>query len=245
MHRYKLLTFYYLLVTRRQPYVKINSVKRNIWISLFILPFIALLGVQPARSAPAAQAAAQATIAPSIFIQSPREGQALQGIEIIEGKIRGEGFISGKISFSYSDSQDPTWFYIADIEPVAADSSQVSFKVNWDTSQITDGDYNLRVVAEYQNASAIFELIPKLRIRNYSPVETSTPAPIVDDESPEVTPSPTAEPVLKNTSTALPLNPVVIKSDGLSRALLGSGIFVALLFIAGGLYWFIKHRPDN
>lgn len=223
------------------PYVKINSVKRIAWISLLIFPFIVLLGVQPARSAPAAQA----TIAPSIFIQSPREGQALQGIEIIEGKIRGEGFIGGKISFSYSDSQDPTWFYIADIEPVAADSSQVSFKVNWDTSQITDGDYDLRVVAEYQNAVAIFELIPKLRIRNYSPVETSTPAPVVNDESPEVTPSHTAEPVLKNTPTALPLNPVVIKSDGLSRALLGSGIFVALIFIAGGLYWFIKHRPDN
>ena len=215
--------------------------KRIAWIFLFILPFIALPGVQPVLSAPAAQA----TIAPSIFIQSPREGQALQGIEIIEGKIRGEGFIRGKISFSYSDSQDPTWFYIADIEPEDADSSQVSFKVNWDTTQITDGNYNLRVVAEYQNAAAIFDLISNLRIRNYSPVETSTSAPNEGNGSPEVTPSPTAEPVLEATPTALPLNPVVIKSDGLSRALLGSGIFVATLFLAGGLYWFIKHRPDN
>lgn len=215
--------------------------KRIVWISLLILPFIVLLSVQPARSAPSAQA----TIAPSIFIQSPREGQALQGIEIIEGKIRGEGFIGGKISFSYSGSQSPTWFYIADIETEAADSSQLSFTVNWDTSQITDGDYNMRVVAEFTHAATIFELIPNLRIRNHSPVETSTPAPVLEDGSTEVTPSPTAEPVQENTATALPLNPVVIKSDGLSRTLLGSGIFVALVFLAGGIYWFIKNQSDK
>ena len=202
-------------------------------------------GVKPAQSAPPAQA----TIAPSIFIQSPREGQALQGIVTIEGKIRGEGFKEGKISFSYVESKDPTWFFIADIDPETSDSSQASFVVNWDTSQITDGDYNLRLVAEYWNAAAIFELIPNLRIRNHSPVETSTPVPIVVNGTLEISPTLSAERItdysLENTPPALPLNPVVIKSDGLFRTLIGSGIFVALAFFAGGLYWFVRYRSDK
>jgi hypothetical protein len=215
---------------------------RNVtWISLLVIPLIVLSGVQHAQSAPAAQA----TIAPSIFIQSPRGGQALQGIEIIEGKIRGEGFNGGKISFSYTDTQDPTWFFIADIEPETTDSSQSSFIINWDTSQITDGNYNLRVVAEYQNTVTIFELIPNLRIRNQSPVETSTPVPVVDNGSAEISQTPTIESLQESTPTAQVLNPVVIKSDGLSRTLIGSGIFVALAFVAGGLYWYIKYRSEN
>ena len=169
----------------------------------------------------------------------------MQGIELIEGKIRGEGFQGGKISFSYSNIQDPTWFFIADIEPDTMESSQSSFVVNWDTSQITDGDYNLRVVAEYQNTATIFELIPNLRIRNHSPVETSTPVPVIENGSPEISPTSTIELFLENTPTALALNPVVIKSDGLSRTLIGSGIFVVLAFFTGGLYWLIKYRSDN
>ena len=215
--------------------------RKIIWISLFILPLLLLFAVQPVHSAPQIQA----TIASSIFIQSPRGGQALQGIEIIEGKIRGEGFIGGKISFSYANTQDPTWFYIADIKPETADSSQSSFIVNWDTSKITDGNYNLRVVAEYQNTVTIFELIANLRIRNQSPVETSTPVPVVDNGSTEISQTPTIESLQESTPTAQVLNPVVIKSDGLSRTLIGSSIFVALVFFVGGLYWYIKYRSEN
>ncbi len=215
------------------------------WISLFIIVLFILSGVKNAQSAPPAQA----TIAPSILIQSPRQGLPLQGIVTIEGKIRGEGFSGGKISFSYSGSKDPTWFFIADIVPESSDSSQANFIVNWDTTQITDGDYDVRVVAEYQNAGAIFELIPNLRIRNYSPVETSTPVTAAENgspgQSPTTSPETSTEDILVNTPSALPVNPVVIKSDGFARALLGSGIFVALVFLTGGIYWFIKYRPDK
>ena len=136
-------------------------------------------------------AGVQSTTAPSIFIQNPREGQALQGIEIIEGKIRGEGFTSGKISFGYGVEEDKTWFFIADIKPGAEESSQSPFKVEWDTTQITDGNYDIRVVAEYEEKATIFELIPNLRIRNHSPVETSTPAPVDSQAEVEITLMPT------------------------------------------------------
>ena len=211
-------------------------------IFIFTFSLIALIGVHSTLSASGVFAAAQATTAPSIFIQNPRGGQALQGIEIIEGKIRGEGFTSGKISFSYPAEEDKTWFYIADIKPGTEESSQTSYKVEWDTTQITDGNYNIRVVAEYKGKATIFELIPNLRIRNHSPVETSTPAPVDSQVEVEVPLMPTRGSVSQNTPTPLPGNPAVLDSIDLYQALIFSGILVTSLFLIGGIYVRIRNR---
>ena len=211
--------------------------KRSTWIILFILPFL-LLNARPVLSAPPAQG----TIAPSIFIQSPREGIALQGVELLDGRIRGDGFIQGKVAFSYSGAADPTWFFIADILPGADGGAQTSFQVEWDTTQITDGNYDLRVVAEYQDGAAIYELIPNLRIRNHTPVETATPAPVSEDSPPEQVPTLIAEPTRANTPTPLPANPAQVQTGDLYQVLRFSGIAVVVLFIVGGIYWQIKNK---
>jgi hypothetical protein len=191
-------------------------------------------------------AAAQETIPPSILMISPREGQALLGVEIIEGKIRGDGFRSGAVRFSYAggSSRDRTWFYIADIEPEVQDSAQTSFRIEWDTTQLTDGNYDVRIVAEYEGGSAIFELIPGLRVRNYSPVETPTPAPIQEGITQEATlpASSTSQP--RSTPTPLPPNPAVVASGQLYSTLRISAIAVAGLFFLGMIYWYFKQRMD-
>ena len=185
--------------------------------------------------------AAQApTISPSIFIQSPREGQALQGIVTIEGKIRGEGFTSGKLSFSYAADGPETWFFIADILPGAEESSQTSVKVEWDTTQITDGNYHLRLVAEYDGRATIFELIPNLRVRNHSPVETSTPAPTDSQENADLAVTPTRRSAPQETPTPLPENPAVLKSDDLYRVLSITGILILGAFLIGSIYLRVK-----
>jgi hypothetical protein len=186
----------------------------------------------------------QATIDKSIFIQSPREGQALQGVELIEGKIRGEGFQSGTIHFSYAGSseQTRTWFFITEIDGEIEDSSQAEFQVEWDTTQITDGDYDLRVVAEYSGGAAIFELVRNLRIRNYSPVETGTPGP---DGSGTIESQPqpsTNTPEPEVTSTPIPANPVELGTADLQRVLLISGVVVAGFFFVGMIYWYLTNR---
>jgi hypothetical protein len=186
----------------------------------------------------------QATIAKSIFIQSPRESQALQGVILIEGKLRGEGVLSGTIHFSYSDSpaEEITWFFIADILGENQESSQTAFEVEWDTTQITDGNYDLRVVAEYEGGAAIFELVPGLRIRNHTPVETAqlgSPAEISGEEPP-LPPSFTPEPA--RTPTPLPPNPVEVQSGDFQQVLMGTGIAVAGIFVIGIIYWIISSR---
>jgi hypothetical protein len=214
-------------------------VKRLVWLSLIFIPLLVMSvfhQVQPA----AAQAP---TISPGIFIQSPREGQALQGIEIIEGKIRGQGFTSGKLSFSYAADGAETWFFIADIMPGAEESSQTSVKVEWDTTQITDGNYHLRLVAEYDGRATIFELIPNLRVRNHSPVETSTPAPAgtqEDVDHTDYTATPTRRSAPQKTPTPLPENPVVLESNDLYRVLIITGILVMGAFLVGAIYLRVK-----
>ncbi len=186
-------------------------------------------------------AAAQApTISPSIFILSPREGQALQGIETIEGKIRGEGFISGKLSFRYAADGPETWFFIADILPGAEEGSQTSVKVEWDTTQITDGNYHLRLVAEYDGRATIFELIPNLRVRNHSPVETSTPAPVDTQENADHAATLTPRSAPQKTPTPLPENPAVLESDDLYRVLSITGILILGAFLIGAIYLRVK-----
>ena len=224
-------------------YAILNFVRKTTWPILGLLPLLVLICLRapgPALAGPNPQA----TIVKSIFIQSPREGQALQGVEILEGKIRGEGLLKGTIHFSYSDSpaQERTWFFIGDIEGENQDSSQTAFLVEWDTTQITDGDYDLRVVAEYSGGAAIFELIPNLRVRNHSPVETATPAPLAGGngvESP-LPPSATLEP--GKTPTPLPPNPAEVRAGDLRRVVLISGIAVAGTFFVGIIYWYLSSR---
>ena len=182
------------------------------------------------------------TSSPSIFIQNPREGQPLQGIELIEGKIRGEGLTSGKLSFSYVGESPETWFFIADIIPGLEESSQTAFAVEWDTTQITDGNYHLRVIADYEGRATIFELIPNLRIRNNTAVETSTPIPEEILNAELSTPIPTTRIYPIKTPTPLPENPAVLESEVLYRILLISGILVLALFTSGGIYLRIKNR---
>lgn len=210
--------------------------KRQAWFSLVFVPLLVMSVFHQAQPA-AAQAP---TISPSIFILSPREGQALQGIETIEGKIRGEGFISGKLSFSYAADDTETWFFIADIMPGAEEGSQTSVKVEWDTTQITDGNYHLRLVAEYDGSATIFELIPNLRVRNYSPVETSTPAPAGTQENTDNAATPTRMSASQIIPTPLPDNPAELESNDLYRVLSITGILVFGAFLIGAIYLRVK-----
>jgi len=225
-------------LTINPPRATLKVVKRLVWLSLIFIPILGLNGFHQVQLA-AAQAP---TIAPSIFIQNPREGQALQGIEIIEGKIRGDGFSAGKLAFSYAMEGADTWFFIEDIFPTGEESSQTSFKVEWDTTQITDGNYHLRLVAEYEGKATIFELIQNLRVRNLSPIETATIAPVGNQDEMDQTATPTRKPVLQNTPTPLPENPVVVETNQLYRALFITGILVIGVFLIALIYIRVRNR---
>ena len=112
----------------------------------------------------------------------------LQGVVTIRGSSNETGFLSAEVDFTYAGDTTGTWFLIAtDSQPV--DSSTLA---TWDTTTITDGDYNLRLRVILSDGTHLDVIIPNLRVRNYTPIETPTPAPTA--VQPTLTPTITLTP---------------------------------------------------
>ena len=192
---------------------------------------------------PATELDATQVITPTISIQYPTSGQALQGSIAISGSSMVENFSSAELLFAYEVDPSDTWFLIQSYNrPISSGTLAL-----WDTTTITDGTYRLRLAVWLTDGSMIEQTISSLRVRNYTPIETDTPTPLA---SPSLTPlpgqaaetpipsvTPTAPATLiAPTSTPLPTNPAIVTSaDYLSN--LTRGALIALVaFIMIGLY---------
>ncbi len=172
-----------------------------------------------------------ATPTPSAWAEliAPGDGEALQGVVAVIGEAKGGGLQSVELSFAYPTDDTGTWFFLADIDPAEA----AEFQVEWDTTTITDGVYDLRLRAAYANGETLTKFATGVRVRNYTPVETETP-------SPTETPLPTGpgdsavETVLP--STPLPPNPVAVEKGDIFNALWIGLATIGGLFALLGIY---------
>jgi hypothetical protein len=171
-----------------------------------------------------------------VSIRSPQVGEALQGQVTITGTSDVAGFVSAEVSFSYTNDPTGTWFLIAArSQPVAQGTLAV-----WDTTTITDGLYTLRLRVTLGDDSHVDATIPDLRVRNYTPVETSTPTVVPVQATPIPNDTATATPF--PTPTALPPNPAALSQSGI-YASLGYGVVGALLFfLIIGLFAWARRR---
>lgn len=186
------------------------------------------------------------TITPTpvqVSLISPIDGQAVQGKVIIQGNTAVEGFKSAELSFAYSDTPLLTWFLIHTSEQPVTNG----ILAEWDTSTITDGLYDLQLKVLLENGDVITTNVKKLRVRNYTPIETDTPTPITptatqvpgDTPVPSATATPTETPV-PPTPTALALNPAEVTRADIFLSL-GKGALVSLgIFALIGVYISIK-----
>ncbi|MGE5224376.1 MAG: hypothetical protein ACM3PY_18210 [Omnitrophica WOR_2 bacterium] len=184
--------------------------------------------------------AKQATPSP-VSILSPQPGQALQGNVAIIANTAVPDFQSAELSFAYKDNPTKTWFFITQSnQPVTA--GQLA---EWDTSALTDGDYTLRLVVTKKDGSQLVAAVSGLRVRNYTPVETNTPAPPAPAVTPvagsmpepvataTLLPSPSLAPV---TPTPLPPNPAQVNSSDMILSILQGVLVVVAVFSVAGLY---------
>ncbi|RME08493.1 MAG: hypothetical protein D6803_01095 [Anaerolineae bacterium] len=169
---------------------------------------------------------------PPAEILSPLAGEAVQGRTPILGTVRGDQLDAWELSFGYAQDETGTWFLIdRDESPVEA--ARLS---EWDTSQITDGLYNLRLVVYLNDGSQFETIVPDIRVRNYTPIETSTPT-----ITPTVLISPTPTPIPPTattipTPTPLPPNPAEITPHEFNNSLLRGALTSLGLFLLMGLY---------
>jgi len=170
-------------------------------------------------------------------ISAPLAGEALQGSMSITGTTAIEGFKAWILSFSYVDDTSGTWFLIDEgTTPVEDDAI-----AQWNTAKITDGSYNLRLIIDLDGGETIVFIVPNLRIRNYSLIETSTPTitPTIDPASSSATPTSTSTPI-PPTPTLLPTNSIEISSTDFNNSLSRGGLSVLVLFLIIGLYASIR-----
>lgn len=165
-------------------------------------------------------------------LTSPLPGQALQGVVSIQGTSTVDGFLSAQIEFRYEDEPSQTWFLIQDNVPAIENDVLAS----WDTTTITDGTYRVRLKILKTDGSMILVEAAGVRVRNYSAIETSTPA-LLDNETVVPTVTPTVTPVIvQSTPTPQPPNPVSVTATELtSSAVIGLAI-MAGLFLLFALY---------
>jgi len=159
-------------------------------------------------------------------LDTPRPGDALQGVVTITGSTDLENFRSAEVAFRYESDPENTWFLIQQSSQPVSNGPLAQ----WDTTTIADGSYRLRLQVLRSDGSLVETQVSGLRVRNYSPVETATPGFDPAAESPGVTPSPTAT-LLPPTPTPFPPNPAQVTPEGLAFGLLQGGILGVALFL--------------
>ena len=178
----------------------------------------------------------QTTPAPAI--DRPLPGEAVQGVVLIQGSSTVEGSASAQLEFRYEDGPEETWFLIQDQIPAIEGGTLAS----WDTTTITDGNYRIRLRILKQDGNFVVVEVAGVRVRNYTAVETSTPA-MLPETTLQPTPTPTATPVvMRSTPTPMPPNSIAVTAFELrSSVLTGLGV-VAALFLVLVIYRAVRRR---
>jgi hypothetical protein len=180
----------------------------------FVLPIILLSPLTP--------------FLPTVEVTAPKEGQAVQGSVTISGSVSGDDFMSGDISYGYDSDGNSTWFFISTVsQPVANGVLAV-----WDTSTISDGNYQLKITAKYKNGDTKEVIIQHLLVRNYTAIQsTDTEPPEVSEKENVVVSTVTETPVFS--ATPFPTNSGSLKVSQIQDSLQWGGILgiVCLLFI--------------
>jgi hypothetical protein len=183
-------------------------------------------------------------------ILAPQSGDAIRGIVPIQGNTDVEGFISWEISFGYEDDSTGTWFLIDESTLAITDD----LLTDWDTTTITDGNYNLRLTVFLVEGRRTHYTLRGIRIRNYSSIETITPDPTLTHTPQLATSDPSKTPTyiiqitdtpLPQTPTPMPTNPLVLTSEGFSNYLLRGVAGTFAFFITMGLYITVRKAFGN
>lgn len=173
---------------------------------------------------------------PTVQITDPGGGAALQGLVTISGSSQASGFQSAEVDFAYQNDPTSTWFVIAQ----SAAPANAGVLAQWDTTTISDGIYRLRLRVVLSDGQVLEDIVAGVRVRNYTPIETSTPdlssGGVTGTEQPQSTA--TATPpgdfiVTPIAAEALPTNPAEITARDLRRS-----VFAGALAAAGAVILF-------
>jgi hypothetical protein len=184
-------------------------------------------------------------------ISSPVSGQVVQGAAVIRGNTNLDGFLSYEVDFAYAADPNETLFLIQESTlPI-----QEGVLAVWNTSAITDGDYDLHLLIDRNGGDQVEIQVTDLRVRNYTPIDTETPTPTlphvtlaVDVPTLTTTPQGTSTPMttsLPPTPTSLPVNPAEVTTSQVFLTLsMGVAITVGIFTLLGA-YVYLRTALHN
>lgn len=203
-----------------------STIAMKRFISCSLCLYMILLGTIPVS--------AQAEF--DVIIQSPTAGQAVQGLVAVTGNTDTFDFLSYDLAFSSDSDPTQTWFTIQQSEQAV----RYDILGEWDTTTLTDGSYSLRLTVALEDRESVTVVVPGIRVRNYTPIETNTPAATATlDPGATATPSPTLAPP---TPTPLPPNPAVVTPKQVRSSFICGGISGLVGLCLLGFYVFSKYR---
>ena len=136
-------------------------------------------------------------------IADPQPGQALRGVVLIRGTAQQPAFDHYEVSFSYEPNPTADWFAI---EAAGGSPVQNGQLASWDTTQIADGAYQLRLRVFSSDGAAPLEFVTAgLAVANSVPLpaaSATSPATAVAAVPITEVPSPTTTPAVAS-STAV------------------------------------------
>ena len=137
-------------------------------------------------------------------ISDPQPGQALRGVVLIRGTAQQPAFDHYEVSFSYEPNPTADWFAI---EAAGSSPVQNGQLASWDTTQIADGAYQLRLRVFSSDGGAPLEFVTAgLAVANSVPLpaaSATSPATAVATVPNTEAPAPTTTPAVAS-STAVP-----------------------------------------
>ena len=99
-------------------------------------------------------------------IADPQPGQALRGVVLIRGPAQQPAFDHYEVSFSYEPNPTADWFAI---EAAGSSPVQNGQLASWDTTQIADGAYQLRLQVFSSDGSAPLQQLARVEKLARSP----------------------------------------------------------------------------
>lgn len=159
-----------------------------------------------------------------IQILTPEPNAGVKGRVVITGYIKTITYTGYDLDFADESNPVPGWYPIAS-ETKIADDGTLGI---WDTSTISDGIYSIRLTVYFKDGTTGSAVAQGIRVRNYSPMETMTPAEenVIADGEPTVAPVS----LLPSSREAAPAerNPAEV-SDSSFKTVLTIGLAVGVL----------------
>lgn len=152
-------------------------------------------------------------------IADPQPGQALRGVVLIRGTAQLPAFDRYEVSFSYEPNPTADWFAI---EAAGSSPVQNGQLASWDTTQIADGAYQLRLRVFSSDGGAPLEFVTAgLAVANSVPLpaaSATSPATAVATVPTTDAPAPTTTPAVASStavSTAVSIAPAPVVSTAI------------------------------